>query len=328
VLGLIPSLMAQTARAIDPSIHAEHPAPAGDNPGVRVHLVDGTYELFRQYYGLPERLRARPQAAVRAVVEGTIGLLESGATHVGVATDHVVESFRNGLWPGYKTSAGMDPAILAQFGPLEDALAELGVVVWPMTELEADDALASVAAVAGDDLAIERVLILTPDKDLAQAVRGDRVVQMDRRHDRIIDRDGVVDKFGVEPASIPDLLALVGDQADGFPGLPGWGGRSAAAVLARFGHIVDIPADPTSWGVAVRGAERLAVTLREQSDLAHLFLDLATLRVQRNLLPSVATLRWKGPGPGLAAMAKAWGAAALMDRVAHLAAAAELPSGG
>jgi 5'-3' exonuclease len=286
-----------------------------------VHLVDGTYELFRQHYGLPEPQRARPQAAVRAVVEGTVALLESGATHVGVATDHVVESFRNGLWPGYKSSAGMDPAILAQFGPLEDALVELGVVLWPMTELEADDALASAAAVAGDDPAVERVLILTPDKDLGQAVRGDRVVQLDRRHDRIIDRDGVVEKFGVEPESIPDLLALVGDQADGFPGLPGWGARSSATVLARFRHIGDIPPDPALWGISLRGAERLAVTLREQSDLARLFLELATLRVERNLLPEVAVLRWSGPGPGLAAMAEAWGAGSLMDRVADLAAA-------
>lgn len=288
---------------------------------MRVHLVDGTYELFRQHYGLPEELRAHPQAAVRAVVEGTIALLEGGATHVGVATDHVVESFRNGLWPGYKSSVGMDPAILAQFGPLEEALAELGVALWPMTELEADDALASAAAVAGDDQAVERVLILTADKDLAQAVRGERVVQVDRRHGRIIDHDGVVEKFGVEPASIPDLLALVGDPADGFPGLRGWGARSSATVLARFRHIGDIPQDPALWGVSVRGAERLAVTLRERSDLARLFLDLATLRVERHLLPSVAALRWSGPGPGLAAMVEAWGAGSLMNRVADLAAA-------
>lgn len=287
---------------------------------MRVHLVDGTYELFRQHHGLPEPLRARPHAAVRAVVEGTIALLESGATHVGVATDHVVESFRNELWPGYKSSVGMDPAILAQFGPLEEALVELGVVLWPMTELEADDALASAAAVAGDDPSVEEVFILTADKDLAQAVRGARVVQVDRRHDRIIDHDGVVAKFGVEPASIPDLLALVGDQADGFPGLRGWGARSAATVLARFRHIGDIPQYPTSWGVSVRGAERLAATLRDNGDLARLFLDLATLRIERRLLPSVAGLRWSGPGPGLVAMAQAWGAGSLMDRVAAVAA--------
>ncbi|MGC1184371.1 MAG: 5'-3' exonuclease H3TH domain-containing protein [Candidatus Dormiibacterota bacterium] len=288
---------------------------------MRVHLVDGTYELFRQHHGLPEQLRARPQAAVRAVVEGTIGLLESGATHVGVATDHVVESFRNGLWPGYKSSVGMDPAILSQFGPLEEALEELGVVLWAMTELEADDALASAAAVAGDDPAVEQVLILTPDKDLAQAVRGQRIVQVDRRQGRTIDHDGVVEKFGVEPASIPDFLALVGDQADGFPGLPGWGARSSATVLARFRHIGEIPEDPALWGVPVRGAERLAVALRENSGLARLFLDLATLRVERKLLPSLAALRWRGPGPGLAAIVERWGARSLMDRVADLAAA-------
>ncbi|HUY08427.1 MAG TPA: 5'-3' exonuclease H3TH domain-containing protein [Candidatus Dormibacteraeota bacterium] len=298
------------------SPRAKH-SPAG---GVRVHLVDGTYELFRQHHGLPEELRARPRAAVRAVVEGTIALLESGATHVGVATDHVVESFRNGLWPAYKSSVGMDPAILAQFGPLEEALAELGVALWAMTELEADDALASAAAVAGDDPAVEQVLILTADKDLAQAVRGERVVQLDRRHGRIIDHDGVVEKFGVEPTSIPDLLALVGDQADGFPGLPGWGARSASVVLARFRYIGDIPPDQASWGVSVRGAQRLAVVLRENGDLARLFLDLATLRVERQLLPSVVGLRWTGPGPGLARLAEAWGARSLMDRVAKLAA--------
>ena len=289
-------------------------------PLVRVHLVDGTYELFRQYYGLPEPLRTRPQAAVRAVVEGTLALLEEGATHVGVATDHVVESFRNDLWPGYKSSVGMDAAILAQFGPLEEALAELGVALWPMTELEADDALATAAAVAGDDPAVEQVLILTADKDLAQAVRGDRVVQVDRRRGRIVDHDGVVEKFGVEPASIPDLLALVGDQADGFPGLPGWGARSAAALLARFGHIADIPEDPAAWGISVRGAERLAGALRDGRDLARLFLDLATLRVERSIVPSVSAIRWSGPGPGLAAMAETWGAGALMDRVAAVAA--------
>ncbi|MFZ0996396.1 MAG: 5'-3' exonuclease H3TH domain-containing protein [Candidatus Dormiibacterota bacterium] len=291
-----------------------------DRPAVQVHLVDGTYELFRQHHGLPEPLRSRPDAAVRAVVAGTITLLESGATHVGVATDHVVESFRNRLWPGYKSSVGMDRAILAQFGPLEEALTQLGVALWPMTELEADDALASAAAVAGDDPEVERVLILTADKDLAQAVRGERVIQLDRRRGRIIDHDGVVEKFGVEPTSIPDLLALVGDQADGFPGLPGWGARSAATVLARFRHIGDIPQDPASWGVSVRGAERLAVTLRESSELARLFLDLATLRVERDLLPSVAALRWSGPGPGLAAMLESWGTGSLMKRVADLAA--------
>jgi 5'-3' exonuclease len=238
-----------------------------------------------------------------------------------VATDHVVESFRNELWPGYKSSQGMDPAILAQFGPLEEALGELGVVVWPMSELEADDALASAAAVAGNDPAVERVLILTIDKDLAQAVRGQRVVQLDRRHARIIDHDGVVEKFGVEPASIPDLLALVGDQADGFPGLPGWGARSAATVLARFRHIGDIPPDPALWGVSVRAAQRLAVSLRDGQDVVRLFLELATLRIERGLLPSVEALRWSGPGSGLAAIVEAWGAGSLMDRVDALAAA-------
>ena len=193
------------------------------NGGVRVHLVDGTYELFRHHFGLPEEIRVGPDAAVRSVVEGMVSLLEDGVTHIGVATDHVVESFRNELWPDYKSSAGMDPAILEQFGPLEEALGELGVVVWAMTDLEADDALASASTVAAEEDEVEQVCILTADKDLAQMVRGTRVVQVDRRRQRVIDHDGVVEKFGVEPESIPDLLALVGDQADGFPGLPGLG---------------------------------------------------------------------------------------------------------
>ncbi len=287
---------------------------------MRVHLVDGTYELFRQHFGLPPEIRVRPNAAVRFVVEGLVSLLEGGATHVGVATDHVVESFRNGLWPGYKSSAGMDPAVLEQFGPLEAALGELGVAVWAMTDLEADDALASASTVAAQDDAVEQVLILTADKDLAQMVRGTRVVQVDRRQQRVIDHDGVVGKFGVEPSSIPDLLALVGDQADGFPGLPGWGMKSAATVLARYRHIVDIPDDVASWDVGVRGAPRLAQTLRQSRELAALFLELATLRVRPSLVPSVESLRWRGPGSGLAALCERWGAPNLMARVEALVA--------
>jgi 5'-3' exonuclease len=289
------------------------------NEGVRVHLVDGTYELFRHHFGLPEEVRARPDAAVRSVVEGTVSLLEEGATHVGVATDHVVESFRNELWPGYKTSAGMEPAILNQFGPLEEALGELGVTVLAMTDLEADDALASAATVAAEDEEAEQVCILTADKDLAQMVRGTRVVHVDRRRQRIIDHDGVLEKFGVEPASIPDLLALVGDQADGFPGLPGWGMKSAAAVLRRYGHIADIPDDVANWDVDVRGALRLAGTLQQNRELAALFHELATLRIQRSLVPSVESLRWRGPGSRLAHLSERWGAPELMTRVEVLA---------
>ena len=286
---------------------------------MRVHLVDGTYELFRHHYGLPAEIRDSPESAVRSVVEGIMSLLEDGATHIGVATDHVVESFRNELWPGYKSSAGMDPAILEQFGPLEEALGELGVVVWAMTDLEADDALASASTVAAEDDEVEQVCILTADKDLAQMVRGTRVVQVDRRRQRVIDQDGVVEKFGVGPESIPDLLALVGDQADGFPGLNGWGMKSAATVLARYGHIVHIPDDAADWDVAVRGAPRLAETLRRNRDLAALFLELATLRIRASLVPSVESLRWRGPGPGLARMAERWSAPTLVARVETLA---------
>ena len=286
---------------------------------MRVHLVDGTYELFRHHYGLPAEIRDSPESAVRSVVEGIMSLLEDGATHIGVATDHVVESFRNELWPGYKSSAGMDPAILEQFGPLEEALGELGVVVWAMTDLEADDALASAATVAAEDDEVEQVCILTADKDLAQMVRGTRVVQVDRRRQRVIDQDGVVEKFGVGPESIPDLLALVGDQADGFPGRNGWGMKSAATVLARYGHIVHIPDDAADWDVGVRGAPRLAETLRRNRDLAALFLELATLRIRASLVPSVESLRWRGPGPGLARRAERWSAPTLVARVETLA---------
>jgi len=286
---------------------------------MRVHLVDGTYELFRHHFGLPAEIRAGPDAAVRSVVEGTVSLLEDGVTHIGVATDHVVESFRNELWPDYKSSAGMDPAVLEQFGPLEEALSELGVAVWAMTDLEADDALASASTVAAEDDEVEQICILTADKDLAQMVRGTRVVQVDRRRQRVIDHDGVVEKFGVEPESIPDLLALMGDQADGFPGLPGWGMKSAATALARYRHIADIPDDAKNWDVEVRGAPRLAETLRQNRELVALFLELATLRIRPSLMRTVESLRWHGPGRGLAHLAERWGAPELMARVEALA---------
>ncbi len=264
---------------------------------MKVHLVDGTYELFRHFFGAPPHRNAAGQevAAVRGVVGSVLQLLSEGATHVGVATDHVIESFRNDLWPGYKTGAGIDPDLWSQAGPLEDALRALGVLVWPMVDLEADDALASAAAVAGEDAEVEQVIICTPDKDLGQCVRGTRVVQLDRRKNQLVDGAGVVDKFGVGPASIPDYLALVGDSADGFPGLAGWGAKSAAAVLARWGHIEDIPADPADWDVAVRGAAKLATTLLEGLDDAALFKDLATLRIDRSLLGRTEDLCWRGP---------------------------------
>jgi 5'-3' exonuclease len=286
---------------------------------MKVHLVDGTYELFRHFFGAPPHRNAAGDevAAVRGVLGSVLQLLGEGATHVGVATDHVIESFRNDLWPGYKTGAGIDPDLWSQAWPLEAALRALGVLVWPMVELEADDALASGAAVAADDPAVEQVIICTPDKDLGQCVRGARVVQLDRRKDLLIDEGGVAAKFGVGPSSIPDYLALVGDSADGFPGLAGWGAKSAAAVLARWAHIEDIPVDPADWDVAVRGASKLASTLQQHHDDAVLFKELATLRIDRSLLAGVDELRWRAPmddfpevcagldAPGLARRAEA-----------------------
>ena len=264
---------------------------------MEVHLVDGTYELFRHFYGVPSHINAAGHevGAVRGVLSSVLALFDDGATHVGVATDHVIESFRNDLWPGYKTSAGMDPVLLGQFGLLEQGLAAMGVAVWPMVVLEADDAMASAAAVAAADSSVERVVICTPDKDLGQCVAGTRVVQLDRRKRMLIDEDGVRSKFGVGPASIPDYLALVGDSADGFPGLPGWGAKSTAAVLARYQHLESIPDSARDWDVALRGAGPLAATLADQRDLALLFRDLATLRTDPPVIGSVAELRWTGP---------------------------------
>jgi 5'-3' exonuclease len=264
---------------------------------MRVFLVDGTYELFRHYYGVPPHRTAEGAevAATRGVLWSMLRMLEEGVTHLGVATDHVIESFRNRLWPTYKSSAGLDPRLLGQFGLLEVALEAMGLVVWPMVELEADDALAGAAAVAAGDPAVEQVVICTPDKDLGQCVRGTRVVQLDRRRRVVYDEAGVAAKFGVGPASIPDYLALVGDSADGYPGLPGWGARSAAAVLARYGHIEQIPASPGEWAVPLRNRPALAATLRDQRRQALLFKDLATLRADRSLLEGVDRLRWTGP---------------------------------
>jgi len=285
-----------------------------------VHLVDGTYELFRHHYGMPAETRGTSRlGGVRGVVDSILFLLADGATHIGVATDHVIESFRNDLWPGYKSSQGMEPGIVAQFGPLEDALAALGVRLWAMTELEADDALASAAAVAAADPNVEQVQILSPDKDLAQCVRGERVVQVDRRRRAVIDEEGVIAKFGVSPASIPDWLALVGDSADGFPGLPGWGAKTAAAVLAVYGHIADIPDAPGQWQVSVRGAPKLAETLARGREAAELFLDLATLRIDPSLLGSVGELAWHGPTGEFPAVAAELGAPQLAVRAAAIA---------
>ena len=289
---------------------------------MRVHLVDGTYELFRHHYGLPKQAQDSTTAATRGVVNTVLAMIEDGCTHIGVATDHVIESFRNRMWPGYKSSAGMPKELLVQFPLLEEALAAVGVALWPMVELEADDALASAAAVAADDPDVEQVAIWTPDKDLGQCVRGARVVQVDRRNKKVVDETGVIAKFGVPPESIPDYLALVGDSADGYPGLAGWGAKSAAGVLAKFGHIEDVPAEVSEWtGVGVRNAGTLCATLVRERELALLFRDLATLRVDRSLLDSVADLCWKGPAGDLDALGERISAPWLPAKVAGLAAA-------
>lgn len=262
-----------------------------------VHLVDGTYELFRHFYALPSARNHLGEeiAAVRGVMYSIRGLVQDGATHIGVATDHVIESFRNGLWPGYKTGEGIDPALLTQFQILEEGLRAWGLTVWPMVEFEADDALASAAAKAADDPRVEQVVICTPDKDLAQCVRGTRVVQLDRVRKTVRDEAGVVSRFGVPPTSIPDYLALVGDSADGFPGLPGWGPKSAATLLSRYGTVDAIPDDPAEWDVRVPRAAALARTLAEQRDLARLFRTLATLRTDVPVFETVDKLEWRGP---------------------------------
>ena len=292
---------------------------------MKVHLVDGTYELFRHHFGVPASGRKEGTeeddfAGTRGVLWSVLTLLEDGATHVGVACDHVIESFRNERWPTYKSSEGMPAAIVAQFPVLEEALRAMGVLVWPMVELEADDALAAAAAVAARDPAVEQVLILTPDKDLAQCVQGDRVVQVDRRRSITTDEAGVRVRYGVAPESIPDWLALVGDSADGYPGLPGWGKVAASEVLARYRHLEDIPEFGFRWDVNVRGRDRLASTLAEQRDLALLFRDLATLRADAHVLDDVDQLRWTGPTPALEDMARRIRAWRLVERVAKAAA--------
>ena len=266
---------------------------------MNVFLIDGTYELFRHFYAVPSTrdVDGLEVGAVRAVLGSVLRMLEDDVTHIGVATDHVIESFRNALWPGYKTGDGIDPALFAQFHPLEEALEALGVVVWPMTDLEADDGLGSAAAKASGDPRVEQVFICTPDKDLSQCVAGRRVVQFDRRAGSLRDADGVRAKFGVPPASIPDYLALVGDTADGFPGLRGWGAKSTALVLGRYLHLEAIPDDAAAWDVEVRGAGRLAAQLATHRDLAARFRDLATLRTTATVFETVDDLRWTGPRP-------------------------------
>lgn len=294
----------------------------GAGGGPVVHLVDGTYELFRQFHGRPPHRTAdgREVGAVRGVAASLLAMVAEGATHVGVATDHVIESFRNDLWPGYKSSAGVPPDLLGQFGPLEEVLVALGFVVWPMVELEADDALASAARAAAGDPGVAQVVICTPDKDLGQCVRGRRVVQLDRRHGRLIDETALRGRYGVGPASIPDWLALVGDSADGYPGIPGFGARTASTLLARYGHLEGIPLDGR-WDVPVRGAERLARVLADQFERALLFRDLATLRDDEVLFGAVEELRWRGPGPDAPGACRAIDAPDLASRAEALAAA-------
>lgn len=266
---------------------------------LEIHLVDGTYELFRHYYALPS---ARDRdghevAAVRGVLSSVLGMIKAGAAHIAVATDHIIESFRNELWAGYKTGDGIEPDLLAQFPLLEEVLLAAGVVVWPMVEFEADDAIAAAALAASKNQDVTRVVICTPDKDLAQCVSGTRIVQLNRRTRVTLDEAGVVQKFGVLPESIPDYLALVGDAADGYPGLPGWGVKSSAAVLAKFLHLETIPKDCREWRVNIASAGALAGTLCQEWDHALLFRRLATLRTDITLFKDVEELRWKGPTP-------------------------------
>lgn len=282
-----------------------------------VHLVDGTYELFRYHYAPNNN---DPElGATRGVVGTCLQLLEEGATHVGIATDHVIESFRNNLWPTYKDGSGVDPALKAQFPLVEVALAAAGFTVWPLVDVEADDGLAAAAQLADQDARVGRVIICTPDKDLGQCVRG-KVVQWDRRQDKWFDEAAIRAKFGVAPASIPDYLALVGDNADGFPGLPGWGAKATAAVLAEYGHLENIPADAREWTVAVRGAARLAATLHDNFAQALLFRRIATVELDSPVSESVDELEWTGPTDEFAAVAERIGAPQLYARASAIAA--------
>jgi 5'-3' exonuclease len=289
--------------------------------GVIVHLIDGTYELYRQHFGQAVRHRTPPPlSASRGVVTSTLQLLAGGATHVAVSVDHVIESFRNDLYDGYKTSEGMEPEILEQLPVMQEALRALGVPVWSMVKYEADDALAAAAARADADARVDQVQMLTPDKDLGQMVKGNRVVQYDRRNDVIINESAVIEKFGVTPASIADWLGLVGDTADGFPGLQGWGAKSASSVLAKYIHIENIPDDESQWttdGVVVRGAAKLANTLREQRDLAMLFKKIATVVTDVDddvKIGNVDDWEWRGPTKELSSIARKLDMTDLVER--------------
>lgn len=289
----------------DPTRHIAGPLalPLSRSCLLDIHLIDGTYELFRHFYALPSARdqHGREIAATRGVLNSVLGMLRDGATHIAVATDHVIESFRNDLWPGYKTGAGIDPDLLAQFPLLEEALTAAGIVVWPMIEFEADDALAAAAQLAALDPRAGRVFICTPDKDLSQCIQGTRIVQLNRRTREVRDEAGVIAKFGVLPSSIPDYLALVGDAADGYPGLPGWGAKSSAAVLAKFLHIESIPGDSREWFVNAANASALAATLVQNRELTLLFRTLATLRADIPLFRNIDELQWTGHTSAFAA---------------------------
>ncbi len=271
-----------------------------------VHLVDGTFELFRHFYAVPPSSEGKSEevGAVRGVVASVISMLERGTTHIGVATDKIIESFRNELYPYYKTSEGIHPKLWSQFPILEEALEALGVKVWAMVEFEADDALASAAVRAAQDDRVGKVIICTPDKDLSQCVSGQRIVQLDRMRNITRDESGVVEKFGIKPESIPDYLALVGDSADGFPGIQRWGAKAAASVLSVYSHLEDIPKDPKQWNTSVRGAAALAKTLSDSWQDALLFRTLATLRTDVDVFATVDDLQWKGPRPEFESIAQ------------------------
>jgi 5'-3' exonuclease len=287
---------------------------------VDIYLVDGTYELFRHFYALPNHANDRGEevAATRGVLNSIAGMLESGVTHIGVATDHVIESFRNNLWPGYKTSEGVDPQLLSQFPLLEEALQAMGIVVWPMVELEADDALAGAAASLRKLAKVSRIYICSPDKDLAQCVRDDRVIQLDRRARSIRNEAGVIEKFGVPPSSIPDYLALVGDDADGYPGLDGWGEKSTASVLGIYKHLEAVPSKAENWKVQPRSADRLATVLQNNFKVALLFRNLATLRTKEPAISSSDEVSWNGSRTSFPAICERVDDLKLIDSVAKI----------
>lgn len=287
---------------------------------MKIYLIDGTYELFRHYFAVPSSKDVTGQevGAVRGVLNSVLSMIEAGATHLGVATDHVVESFRNDLYPGYKTSEGVAPELLSQFPIMEEGLQAMGVVVWPMVEFEADDALASAASKAALDRRVEQVLICTPDKDLAQTVQGNRIVQLDRRRNILRDEAGVAEKFGVSPQSIPDYLALVGDSADGYPGISGWGEKAAASVLSQYPRLEDIPKDWQNWTGSIKRARKLSESLLNAWDDALLFRKLATLRTDASVFENVDDLIWRGPNPQFESYCKKMRSDTLLKRASGL----------